>query len=816
MAVNYKNIKDVQDELTNYKFALNQHSIVAVTDKLGRITFVNDKFCELSQYSSDELIGQDHRIINSGHHSKEFFKELYNTIHAGKVWKGKIKNKAKDGSYYWVATTITPIKNDKGDINEFIAIHTDITESKRVEENLIKNNNELKRVQKRLETVIEEYETIAQQLQDASNSLIATNAELKQREDNYKREKLLLEESQSIGKLGGWELDLSTGNLFWTAETYRIHETSPDEFNPTVDAGVGYFLSESKKIISDALEAAMTKGEGYDLDLETYTTKGSLIQVRTTCRVTMEDGKPVKLTGIFQDITEQKTIQNELVATNTRLSLATVSAKIGIWEFIFEDNTLIWNDIMFDIFDVDKNEFSGTYEAWRATVHPDDLAQSESILENAIAKSESFNNEFRVVWKDKSIHHIKAMADVVKDVNGKPYKMIGVNYDITEQIQREIDLSIAKDKAEENDRLKSAFLVNMRHEIRTPMNAIIGFSKEFTLPNITESQRAEYSSIVINSTNQLLSIIDDITSISLLETKQEHINKSDVNINDLLTELKTQFSPEAKTRNLNLVLSKYLQDEQATIATDKSKLIRIISNLLTNALKFTHNGTVSFGYKVKDGELLFFVKDTGIGIDPKHHEKIFGSFQQADGSIVRKYGGTGLGLSISKGLTEILGGKIWIESELNKGSIFYVSMPFDSLNLSKDISDATVSIEQKTSVLIAEDQFINFQYLKILFERNFRCDIFHAKNGEEAVELIKKNPNIALVLMDISMPVMDGFDASILIKQIKPDVPIIAQTGYDIESNKKFQPTMFNDFVSKPIDENKLMTKVALIFKPNG
>ncbi|MFT7028645.1 MAG: PAS domain S-box-containing protein [Marinoscillum sp.] len=774
-------------------------------------------------------------------------------------------------------------------------------------------------------------------IQDISKEKLVEKS-LRESEEKYKRDYLLLEESQKVAKLGGWELNIITGKLYWTAETYRIHETSPEEFDPTVDAGVDYFLPESRKTISEALEKAMTTGEGYDLYLETYTTKGSRIHVRTTCAVTIQNGKPIKLTGIFQDITEQRKAQLEIETYTTRLSLATESASIGIWEFSIEEDLLFWDDQncalfgltketfsgnykgwkstvhpedlqyaeemmneaiandsilniefraiwpdksihyigafgqcvtdhtgkvvkligvnydltdrverqieleasntilsiakdavrigiweyymhdqrlicddkMFDLYGITRDTFSGVYDAWTSSLHPDDLERSQQELENAIATGENFDTEFRIIWQDKSIRHIKALANFVSDANGKRIKMIGVNYDITERVEKEIELLKAKEKAEENDRLKSAFLANMRHEIRNPLNVIMGFSRQMIAPDTTKEDRAEYSGIVVNSSNQLLSIIDDITSFSLLETKQEHVNKSDVNINDLLSELQKQFASQAKTRNLELSFSTSLSSEQSVMATDKSKLTRIITNLLTNALKFTHQGFVKFGCEANEGELLFFVEDTGIGVATNHHKQIFGSFQQADTSVSRKYGGTGLGLSISKGLVEILGGKIWFESEVGRGSKFYVSLPHYQIKPTNSQSGVTGTAVKSNTILIAEDQAINFHYLKVLIQRSFKCDILHALNGEEAIELYKKNPSIALVLMDINMPVMDGFDSAIAIKAINPNMPIIAQTGYDILSHDKYSPDIFNDYVSKPIDEEVLLSKIAM------
>ncbi len=252
--------------------------------------------------------------------------------------------------------------------------------------------------------------------------------------DDLDRNLKLLEESQSISKLGGWELDLITGNLYWTAETYRLHETIPEEFNPTVDAGVGYYLPESKVILVKALELATTVGTGYDLYLQTYTAKGNLMDVRTTCRVTMVDGKPIKLTGIFQDITEQKKGEVELQKLSERLVLATRAGGVGIWDLDIVNNHLIWDDQMYKLYGISESEFVGAYESWANAIHPNDKYNSELALELALNNEKEYSLMFRVIWKDNSIHYIQASAQIYRDDSGKPIRMVGTNWEITELI----------------------------------------------------------------------------------------------------------------------------------------------------------------------------------------------------------------------------------------------------------------------------------------------------------------------------------------------------------------------------------------------
>lgn len=242
------------------------------------------------------------------------------------------------------------------------------------------------------------------------------------------------------------------------------------------------------------------------------------------------------------------------------------------------------------------------------------------------------------------------------------------------------DLTEALLKAEENDRLKTAFLNNISHEIRTPMNAIIGFSELLREPGLDTDGQQEYTGIIINATNQLLSIIEDIINISAVDAGQEILRPAEINLNSLLKNLKNQFLNKIKTLNISLELSTPLNDSSVQIVTDNTKLWHIISNLLNNAVKFTTRGQISFGYTLEGDFLQFYVKDTGIGIPEHLYTAIFDRFRQADSSISRKYGGTGLGLSISKAYVELLGGKIWLNSKIGEGSTFYFSIPYNPVN----------------------------------------------------------------------------------------------------------------------------------------
>ncbi|MCL3781498.1 response regulator [Prolixibacteraceae bacterium JC049] len=386
--------------------------------------------------------------------------------------------------------------------------------------------------------------------------------------------------------------------------------------------------------------------------------------------------------------------------------------------------------------------------------------------------------------------------------------------------ENEKELIKAKEKAEESNHLKTVFLQNMSHEIRTPMNAIIGFSDLLSNSTLSEEQKKQYLNIIQNNSHQLLAIVTDILTISAIETKQATVNLEKTEINAVLDELWTVFNNNKKYDNVELEIHKTLIDKEAQIFTDQTKLTQILSNLLGNALKFTPKGSIQFGYKRKvienESVLEFFVKDTGIGIDESGQQLIFERFTQADDSIRRNFGGTGLGLSICKGFVEMLEGKIWLESELGKGTTFYFTIPYKSAiseqeetEQSKPIpSQKTVKTKlEETIVLVAEDEEYNYLFIEeVLHQKGF--NLIHARDGQETIDMFKANPNIGLILMDIKMPVMSGFQAAKIIKQMQADVPIVAQSAYALESEIKRYSEVFDDYITKPISTKTLTQKV--------
>ncbi len=379
------------------------------------------------------------------------------------------------------------------------------------------------------------------------------------------------------------------------------------------------------------------------------------------------------------------------------------------------------------------------------------------------------------------------------------------------------DLVAAKDRAEESDRLKSAFLANMSHEIRTPMNGILGFAELLKEPKLSGEEQHMFIDIIKKSGERMLNIINDLINISKIESGQMDVYFSDTNINEQLEFLYNFFKLEAKQKNLKLVVNYPITNEQSSIKTDREKVYAILTNLIKNALKFTKKGTIEFGYEVAENELIFYIKDTGIGIPLNKQKSIFERFVQVNSGPTNVYEGAGLGLAISKAYVEMLGGKIWINSEPGKGTSFFFTLPnslqketVSEIDKNETLTSGIDTLEE--TILIVEDDETSLLYLNQIL-KNSNLKIIVANNGAEAVELCRYNNEIGLVLMDISLPVIDGQLAAEIIKNFKRDLPVIAQTAFALDEEKDKYSETFDDYITKPIKADELKLKIRKFLK---
>jgi len=525
------------------------------------------------------------------------------------------------------------------------------------------------------------------------------------------------------------------------------------------------------------------------------------------------------LAGTFRDITERKRNEIDLLqaietaeANNANVTAIIEGTNESIWAFNQNYEILYINRTF-------QKEFQNTFNAW---------------LEPGVNLIEALPADIKSFWKkryDKVLNNEQfTVEDAIETEHGMAYVQVAFNpiikkgqviggscfgSNITARKLAEIELIQAKEHAEESDRLKTAFLQNMSHEIRTPLNAISGFASLLENTDLTDEKRSSYVSIMQNSSNQLISIVTDILTISAIETKQERLNITKVCINNIIVELLSIFKQLASNQNISIYAKQQLNDQQSEIYADKTKITQILSNLLTNALKFTYQGYIEFGYKLKKDYLEFFVKDSGIGIKPEMHNKIFERFRQVDLSMSRKYGGTGLGLSICKAFVELLNGQIWLESKINQGTMFYFTIPYKPVNNNTQNTAEPATDETCKTILVAEDEEFNFLYIEeVLNGMGFK--LIHTKDGQQTIYECEENPNIDLILMDIKMPVLDGYKAAQSIKKIRPTLPIIAQSAYGLDHERAKYGGIFDAYLTKPLDKEDLKRIVIQhVYKSN-
>lgn len=419
--------------------------------------------------------------------------------------------------------------------------------------------------------------------------------------------------------------------------------------------------------------------------------------------------------------------------------------------------------------------------------------------------------------KNGKLIDVEGSADPIIDNDGNVIGFLGIQRDITKRKQAESKLKSALVKAEESDRLKSAFLATMSHELRTPLNAIIGFSSLID-EDLPVEEIIDFGKLIHSSGNHLLSIIDELFDITLIEAGETKMNYELVALEPILDNIHkiiqaVQQKAEKTSIDLNLIIPPEQKD--LVIKTDSLKLKQILLNLLKNALKFTDKGHINYGFSIEreDGKsiLKFYVEDTGIGIPREKQGFIFDMFRQADDTSTRKHDGVGIGLSISKKLTELLSGKLWVVSDEGEGSTFYFTLPFEEGADFKHIENAVPvkyeksdKLKEKT-ILAVEDDEVSLELLKVILDKS-GFNIIGAANGKEAIEICKENANIDLVLMDINMPVMDGYEATKALKKLKPNLPIIAQTAYAIAGDReKIIEAGCDDYISKPIKKKDLL-----------
>ena len=510
--------------------------------------------------------------------------------------------------------------------------------------------------------------------------------------------------------------------------------------------------------------------------------------------------------GVDKDITSRKLAEEEI----RKLSRAIEQSPVSVLIIDLKRNITYANEAATKFTGYSKDELIGKNpRIFRSEETP---RETYKILWETIFSGKEWKGELLNKKKNGQLYWELISISPIINEKGEMTHFLAINEDITERKKLNSDLLKAKLKAESSDKLKTAFLNNISHEVRTPLNGILGFSEFVLQPDISPEEKESYLEMLNESSERLINTITNYMDISLIVSGNMSVKSKPVDISHVLDKVYQKFLHKCKTKNLEFI-RQFPADIKIPFICDENLLEKVLSHLLDNAIKFTRIGSINLGFNFSDREFEFFVKDTGRGIDPEMQSTVFQVFTQGEVADTRGYEGSGLGLSISKGLIELMGGRLKMESEKDEGSAFYISFP--QINgLSSEIksynnTEAKANKSGSPLILIAEDEESNASYYKTIFNKS-SLNYLLASNGKEAIELCQTHPEISIVLMDIKMPVMDGLTATRKIKELRKDLPIIGVTAFSMTGDKeKALEAGCDDYLSKPVKSDLLLSVIS-------
>ncbi len=778
--------KYIQARLTLLSEVIEQSPIaVFITDSEGIISYVNKTFTTYTGYEESEVIGKDPSLFNSGRQDQTFYENLWSTIKNGKIFTATLYNKKKTGETFPIREIISPIQNHEGVITNFVALQQDLSE-------LILAKEKAEESNKRYEMVLQ-------------------------------------------GAAGGiYDWDIVNKKVHFNEGWKAMRGYSGDEFIENEEEWSNGIHHEDKEKLFNALQEHFEKKtEIFEFEYRVKHQSGHYIWVYDRGKAFFNDkGEAVRMAGSEIEITERKKTENELILSKVKLeknALELLKAqeitKIGSWYLDIKTNLVTWTEELYKMYGFDPTKPVPPYTEHMKLFTP----ESWQVLSTSLAKTREtgipYELELRTVRKDNSNGWMWVRGEVVKDENDKTIGLWGAAQDITNSKQIEEELSDAKEKAEESNRLKSAFLATMNHELRTPLNHILGLSD--MIPDMTSDESIkEFSKLINESGSHLLAIIEDIFDLAMIDKSEVLIRREEFYIRDiyitLMNEIKDLLNQSNKIEVVKLEFNIDSKIVSTKVKTDKSKILIVVSNLLRNAIKFTHKGFIKLSFHiVEQNNIQIIVADSGIGIPKEKQSVIFDVFRQVDDSHTREYEGIGIGLAISQRIAAIMGGSIEVESEIGVGSIFKFTIPIE-IQSEKDILIKQFNEQQETTdnqvfrknkFLIVEDDNTSMLMIES-FLKVTQCDLLFASNGQECCDIYKQHPDIDLILMDIKMPIMDGLEATSKIRNENPDIPIIAMTAYSLLKDKdKALTAGCNDIITKPINKSLLIKKLKSFLK---
>jgi len=885
-----------RNEILQSQDILNEHVIVSVADKDGLITYVNDKFCEISGYSSEELLGQSHRLLKSNFHPPEFYQDLWRTISSGKTWSGEICNCKKSGDHYWVKASIKPFLDSSGTPYKYVSYRTDISDIKQQQQaHLALLNSTAECIHgldpdgycvfinpaatkalgfedkellgHRLHDIIHHHKEDGTELLESECAVFNTlrDQQIRHCEDWFIRkdgtgfpveitiaprfennhfvgvllsyhditlrrlaEAELKESQERLGialdgaESGVWDWNIKTDKLYWSDGISLLFGYGIGELKPSFENFINHIHPNDKEAVETAIQESISSGAPYEIEHRIIKPNGEEHWLLEKGAVFLDSANNAeKMLGTVTSIHNRKLAEQKLKETEERSNIAIEGANNGIWDWHLNSGEVLVTDIFAEMLGYTKEELTPfSLDRWLEMMHPEDQESSRHLVQDHLdGHTQLYENTFRLKCKDGQWKWILSRGKVVSfDNSGKPSRMTGTHTDISKLKQLEFDLQLAKDYAEQANQAKSSFLSSMSHELRTPLNAILGFSQLLTIDPefpLAEVQK-EHVNHIFKGGKHLLSLIDEVLQLSAIEAGKVELNIQSISLTDVVEETLLLTQTIADSKNIKVTSS----IQESFVQADELKLKQVLLNLVSNAIKYNcEGGSVTVDWSVThNNHIKINVIDTGIGIDESKQHKVFSAFNRL-GQESSSIEGTGIGLVVTKGLVELMGGEIGFESQINKGTTFWLDLPLtETINTEYPTAERTssnnatplkIGSSKMRHILYVEDNSENSDLMKSYFDMLPGLELHIVETAESGLEILAQE-HFDLILMDINLPGIDGITLTKYVKSLRDSAhtPVIAITANAMPEDIDKTEKIFDSYLTKPIDFQVLASEL--------